>query len=206
MVQCIPDTLKAHSFLHSGHCPKSHFGRAFLQIFSHILHMQGYYLSSAYVCVCVKRPQEFRWTRMLVTIITSLPYKMEKAMAPYSSTLSWKIPWMEEPGRLRSMGSLRVTHDWSDLAGSAAAYKRWPGMYQYLGNICVYINFYEYTELNSFFPNFLRWGKRDWENSVLLRVLQGREIDMFATNETIPWWIQSKRHISGKYELNDGKV
>ena len=29
---------------------------------------------------------------------------MEKAMAPYSSTLAWKIPWMEEPGRLQSMG------------------------------------------------------------------------------------------------------
>ena len=32
----------------------------------------------------------------------------EKAMAPESSTLAWKIPWMEEPGRLQSMGSLRV--------------------------------------------------------------------------------------------------
>ena len=30
-------------------------------------------------------------------------------MAPHSSTLAWKIPWMEEPGRLQSMGSLRVT-------------------------------------------------------------------------------------------------
>ena len=30
----------------------------------------------------------------------------EKAMAPHSSTLAWKIPWMEEPGRLQSMGSL----------------------------------------------------------------------------------------------------
>ena len=32
-------------------------------------------------------------------------------MAPRSSTLAWKIPWMEEPGRLQSMGSLRVGHD-----------------------------------------------------------------------------------------------
>ena len=31
---------------------------------------------------------------------------MEKAMAPHSSTLAWKIPWTEEPGRLQSMGSL----------------------------------------------------------------------------------------------------
>ena len=38
---------------------------------------------------------------------------MEKAMAPHSSTLAWKIPWTEEPGRLQSMGSLGVGHDWA---------------------------------------------------------------------------------------------
>ena len=37
---------------------------------------------------------------------------LEKAMAPHSSTLDWKIPWAEEPGRLQSMGSQRVRHDW----------------------------------------------------------------------------------------------
>ena len=37
----------------------------------------------------------------------------EKAMAPHSSTLAWKIPWTEEPGRLQSMGSRRVVHDFS---------------------------------------------------------------------------------------------
>ena len=37
--------------------------------------------------------------------------KVEKAMAPHSSTLAWKIPWMEEPGRLQSMGSQGVGHD-----------------------------------------------------------------------------------------------
>ena len=36
---------------------------------------------------------------------------MEKAMAPHSSTLAWKIPWIGEPARLQSMGSLRVGHD-----------------------------------------------------------------------------------------------
>ena len=35
----------------------------------------------------------------------------EMAKAPHSSTLAWKIPWTEEPGRLQSMGSLRVGHD-----------------------------------------------------------------------------------------------
>ena len=38
--------------------------------------------------------------------------QLEKAMAPHSSTLAWKIPWMEEPGRLQSMRLLRVRHDW----------------------------------------------------------------------------------------------
>ena len=37
---------------------------------------------------------------------------LEKAMAPHSSTLAWKIPWTEEPGGPQSMGSLRVGHDW----------------------------------------------------------------------------------------------
>ena len=36
---------------------------------------------------------------------------LEKAMAPHSSTLAWKTPWMEEPGRLQSMGSQRVRHN-----------------------------------------------------------------------------------------------
>ena len=43
----------------------------------------------------------------------SLSIFSEKAMAPHSSTLAWKIPWMEEPSRLQSMGSLRVRHDWA---------------------------------------------------------------------------------------------
>ena len=37
---------------------------------------------------------------------------LEKEMATYSSTLAWKILWMEKPGRLPSMGSQRVGHDW----------------------------------------------------------------------------------------------
>ena len=36
---------------------------------------------------------------------------LEKELATHSSTLAWKIPWMEEPGRLQSMGSQRVSHD-----------------------------------------------------------------------------------------------
>ena len=38
---------------------------------------------------------------------------LEKEMATHSSTLAWKIPWTEKPGRLQSMGSQRVRHDWA---------------------------------------------------------------------------------------------
>ena len=44
---------------------------------------------------------------------TKAGVKLEKAMAPHPSTLAWKIPWTEEPGRLQSMGSLRVGHNWA---------------------------------------------------------------------------------------------
>ena len=40
-------------------------------------------------------------------------FLVNRFLAPHSSTLAWKIPWMEEPGRLQSMGSLRVGHHWA---------------------------------------------------------------------------------------------
>ena len=46
------------------------------------------------------------WVYQIITFYT-------KAMATHSSTLAWKIPWMEEPGGLQSMGSWRVRHDWA---------------------------------------------------------------------------------------------
>ena len=46
-----------------------------------------------------------------ITIVNIYSPKMEKAMATHSSTLACKIPWTEEPGRLQSMGLLRVRHD-----------------------------------------------------------------------------------------------
>ena len=56
----------------------------------------------------VKRLSEMQETR-----VRSLGREdpLEKAMAIHSNTLAWKIPWTEEPGRLQSMGSLRVGHD-----------------------------------------------------------------------------------------------
>ena len=52
--------------------------------------------------VMVNFMDQFRWAK---------EHLLEKAMAPHSSTLAWKIPWMQEPGGLQSMGLLRVGHD-----------------------------------------------------------------------------------------------
>ena len=61
------------------------------------------------VAQMVKRPPAMRETQ-----VRSLGWKdpLEQDMTTHFSTLAWKIPWMKEPGRLQSMGSLRVGQDW----------------------------------------------------------------------------------------------
>ena len=54
---------------------------------------------------------------------------VEKAMVPHSSTLAWKIPWTEEPGRLQSMRSRRVGHDWATSL-SLLTFMRWRRKWQ----------------------------------------------------------------------------
>ena len=54
---------------------------------------------------------------------------LEKAMAPHSSTLAWKIPWAEEPGRPQSIGSRRVRHDWAPSL-SLFTFKHWRRKWQ----------------------------------------------------------------------------
>ena len=70
---------------------------------------------------CLRCP---RWASLVAQTVKRLPTmqetrvqslsredSLEKAMAPHSSTLAWKIPWTEEPGGLQSIGSQRVRHD-----------------------------------------------------------------------------------------------
>ena len=59
----------------------------------------------------VKLTPEPMWMCVSKGNIPGVASASEKAMAPHSSTLAWRIPWMEEPGRLQSMGSLGVGHD-----------------------------------------------------------------------------------------------
>ena len=53
----------------------------------------------------------FTWSCIYVSATFSICPNL--SIAPHSSTLAWKIPWTEEPGRLQSMGSLGVGHDWA---------------------------------------------------------------------------------------------
>ena len=72
------------------------------------LYFQQYIQDNSLVAQMVKR-----LSTMQETWVQSLGWEdpLEKEMAIHSSTLAWKIPWTEEPGRLQSMGSRRVGHD-----------------------------------------------------------------------------------------------
>ena len=71
-------------------------------------------------CICIPRASLVaqrlkRLPTMQETQVRSLGWEdpLEKEMATHSSTRAWRIPWREEPGRLQSMGSQRVGHDWA---------------------------------------------------------------------------------------------
>ena len=59
----------------------------------------------------LKMPVEKRVDDATFLLLICTVIRWASQVAPHSSTLAWKIPWMQEPGRLQSMGSLRVGHD-----------------------------------------------------------------------------------------------
>ena len=68
-----------------------------------LLPLVGIPVSSVFYCIIL----------FSICFVYNYLYSLEKAMAPHSSTLAWNIPWTEEPGRLQSMGPLRVGQDWA---------------------------------------------------------------------------------------------
>ena len=94
------------------------------------------YLFFFFFSVNISTPHIFSYPKpILIPCINVFPFLfpvvliMEKAMAPHSSTLAWKIPWMEEPGGLQSMGSLRVRHDWATSL-SLSTFMHWRRKWQ----------------------------------------------------------------------------
>ena len=88
-----------------------------------------------------------RWVSLVAQTVKSLPAvqetqvwslaqedPLEKKMSNHSSTLAWKIPWTEEPGRLQPMGSQRVRHDWA-ASFSLSFFFQYLWVYLVLGSI-----------------------------------------------------------------------
>ena len=98
--------------LQSAYCFRNQFSQLHFSIFfvSKLVHFKRWLGSGHMVKKTPPTLQE--------TWVWSLGWEdpLEKGMATHSSTLAWRVPWTEEPGRLQSMGSHRVGHDWSDLA------------------------------------------------------------------------------------------
>ena len=71
-------------------------------------HNDHFTLKGSLVAQMTKNPPAM-WETWVRSLGQEVP--LEKEIATYSSILAWRIPWTEEPGRLQSMGSLRVWHD-----------------------------------------------------------------------------------------------
>jgi len=123
-------------------------------------------------------------------------------MAPHSSTLAWKIPWMEEPGRLQSMGSLRVRHDWANSL-SLFTFMHWrrkwqptpvfsPGESQGWG-ILVGCRLWGRTESDT----------TEVTQQVTTGYIQSNRWKAKQTNKKkVSWWKQSKGAASLKYWIS----
>ena len=78
----------------------------------------------------INRALENSWTRLSDFTFTFHFHALEKEMATNSRVLAWRIPGMEEPGGLPSIGLHRVGHDWSDLAAAAGTSFKISKVYQ----------------------------------------------------------------------------
>ena len=74
-------------------------------------HRFGHDGSDAAAAAAAAAALSYSKVAMTVDMTHSLPIQWKKDMATHSSSLAWKIPWTEEPGRLQSVGSQRVQHD-----------------------------------------------------------------------------------------------
>ena len=120
----------------------------------------------------------------------------EKAMAPHSSTLAWKIPWTEEPGRPQSMGSLRVGHDWAtslSLFTFMHWRRKWPTHYSVLA-----WRIPGTGEPSGLPPMGSNRVGHDWSDLAAAAHTAGKHSDW---RNTIPWTSCTTQSISRLYSL-----
>ena len=123
-------------------------------------------------------------------------------MASHSSTLAWKIPWMEEPGRLQSVGSLRVGHDWV-TSRSLFTFMHWrrkwqpapvflPGESQGRGSL-VGCRLWGRTELDT---NEATWQQQQQQQANFVGLANKMDLGTRSQNETCSyvedWTISAK--------------
>ena len=112
--------------------------------------------------------------------------RTEKAMAPHSSTLVWKIPWMEEPGGLQSMGSLRVGHDWMTSL-SIFTFTHWRRNWQPT-------------------PVFLPWKSQGWGSLVGCRLWVGHDWSDLAAAAAAAHRIKWPKYWSFSFNEHPGLI
>ena len=115
-------------------------------------------------------------TRLSKFTFTFHFHALEKEMAPHSSVLTWRIPGMGEPGGLRSLGSHRVRHDWSDLA-AAAALSILAFSDLSFKILCYYVCLFSFTL--SFF----------WVYTADLEVSLISKVHVQSFTESLLWWV-----------------
>ena len=126
---------------------------------------------------------------------------MNESMAPYSSTLAWKIPWMEEPSGLQFMGSLRVGHDWAtslSLFAFMHSRRKWqptpvflPGESQGQGNLV----------------GCSLWGHTESDTTEWLHFhFHGMEKEMATDSSVLAWRIPGTGEPGGLLSMGSHKV
>ena len=143
--------------------------------------MNDYFWKSAgIICVYRIRYRKLLKTVYLKQLILTSSNGMEKVMAPHSNTLAWKIQRIEKPGRLQSMGTLRVGYDWATSL-SLFTFMHWrrkwqptpvflPRESQGWGSL-VGFHLWGHTELNT--TEVMQqqqqqfWWKRNWNHNSL---------------------------------------
>ena len=123
----------------------------------------------------------------------------EKALAPHSSTLAWKIPWTEEPGGLKSMGSLRVGHDWVTSL-SLFTFIHWKRKWQ-----CTPVSLPGESQGPGSLVGCLRWGRTESDTTEATEKQQQQQHDplkWYKHNSSIYWKFKRKKAAF----LENGKI